>query len=114
MLVSVGIIDFQGSAAGYVSKVTQEKLNLEMGALGLKSGQLVPVTGMLTFDLNLMKLGSNTTTNFPASIIASSDQGNNFIGIIAGGTGGAALVIVLCLIYMKAKLLVSLAQPGWA
>jgi hypothetical protein len=56
MLVSVGIIDFQGSAASYVSKVTQEKLNLEMGALGLKSGQLVPVTGMLTFDLSFMNL----------------------------------------------------------
>jgi hypothetical protein len=58
--------------------------------------------------------GSNTTSNFPASISASSDQGNNLSGIIAGGTGGAALVIVLCLMYMKAKLLVSLAQPSWA
>jgi hypothetical protein len=46
VLVSVGIIDFQGSAASYASKITQENLNLEMGALGLKSGQLVLTTGM--------------------------------------------------------------------
>jgi hypothetical protein len=49
VLVSVGIVDFQGSAASYASKVTQENLNLEMGALGLKSGNLIPITGIFNF-----------------------------------------------------------------
>jgi hypothetical protein len=44
--VSVGIIDFQGSAASYASKVTQQKFDFEMGALGLKSGQVTPMTGI--------------------------------------------------------------------
>jgi hypothetical protein len=46
VLVRVGITNFQGSAGSYASKVTQERFNIEMQALGLKSGQLVPITGI--------------------------------------------------------------------
>jgi hypothetical protein len=46
VLVRVGITNFQGSAASYASKVTQERFNIEMQALGLKSGKLVPITGI--------------------------------------------------------------------
>jgi hypothetical protein len=42
----------------------------------------------------------------------SADQGNNNIWIIVGSTVGVALLISLCVIYLKTKHLVSLAQPG--
>jgi hypothetical protein len=56
VLMIVGIIDFQGSASNYASKITQENLNIEMWALGLKSGQLLMITGMFKTDVNLMNL----------------------------------------------------------
>jgi hypothetical protein len=56
VLVSVGIVHFQGSAASYASKVTQEKLNFEMGALGLKSGQVIQSPGIFKFHVNLINL----------------------------------------------------------
>ena len=46
VLVRAGIIGFQGTAASLASKVTQDKLDTEMLALGLNSGKLVYSTGM--------------------------------------------------------------------
>ncbi len=45
VLVSVGITEYQDSAASYASRVTQDKFNKEMAAMGLKAGQLI-VTGV--------------------------------------------------------------------
>ncbi len=46
LLVIVGITNVQGSAASYLLRVTQERFNTEMKALGLKSGQVEFVTGI--------------------------------------------------------------------
>ncbi len=46
VLVRAGIADFEGSAAVYASKITQDNLNTEMAAVGLKSGTLISFTGI--------------------------------------------------------------------
>jgi hypothetical protein len=46
VLVNAGVTDLELSAASLSSKVTQDKLNKEMAAVGLSSGQLVSATGM--------------------------------------------------------------------
>ncbi len=46
VLVSAGVTAVEFSAASYVSKVTQDRFNKEMAAMGLSSGQLIPATGM--------------------------------------------------------------------
>jgi hypothetical protein len=46
VLVSVGIINFLGSAASYVSKISQDKVNAEITALGLNSIKLVSIAGV--------------------------------------------------------------------
>jgi hypothetical protein len=55
--------------------------------------------------------GSNTTISSPGSDIESPDQGNINIGIIAGGTVAAALLIALCVKYQRTKHLVSFGSP---
>ncbi len=58
VLVSAGITDSQVSAASYASRLTQDKLNTEMVALGLKSIQLVQITGM-SHELRILSIGSH-------------------------------------------------------
>jgi hypothetical protein len=41
VLVSVGLVNFQGSTAAFASLITEEKLNSEMAAVGLKSVELL-------------------------------------------------------------------------
>ena len=45
VLVNAGVIDVELSAASYASKVTQDKFNKEMAAMGLSYGQLVSAAG---------------------------------------------------------------------
>jgi hypothetical protein len=61
VLVSVGILDYQGSVANYASKLTQEKLNIEMVALGLKSVQVL-ITGMINIHDHFMRTQSIRTS----------------------------------------------------
>ncbi len=46
VLVSAGITEFQGSAKDYAPRVTQDKLNNELSALGLRSVQIVEIAGV--------------------------------------------------------------------
>ncbi len=41
VIVSVGLVNFQGSLAGFSSMITQEGINAEMAAAGLKSVELL-------------------------------------------------------------------------
>ncbi len=50
VLVNVGVTDVELSAASYASKITPDKFNKEMAALGLSTGQLVSVAGMSHCD----------------------------------------------------------------
>jgi hypothetical protein len=50
VLVSASVTDVELSAACYISKVTQDRFNKEMIAMGLNYGQLIPATGMSHCD----------------------------------------------------------------
>jgi hypothetical protein len=41
VLVSVGLVNFQGSTTGFASMITQENIKSEMAAVGLKSVELL-------------------------------------------------------------------------
>jgi hypothetical protein len=45
VLVSVGITDFELSAESFASKVTKDKFDKEMTAMGLNYGPLISATG---------------------------------------------------------------------
>jgi hypothetical protein len=50
VLVNAGVTDVELSAASYVSKVTQDKFNKEMTAMGLSNGLLISATGLSHCD----------------------------------------------------------------
>ncbi len=52
VLVSAGVTDFQVSVANYGSRVTQDRLNTEMAAVGLNSGLLVSIAGVFHIQVH--------------------------------------------------------------
>ncbi len=84
VLVSVFLQDFKGSTLEFASMLTQERLNTQMTALGLKSVQII----------------SSSEQTYSNSVITSDSSGVAGLlvgGIVGGVVGGCVLcTLILC------------------
>jgi hypothetical protein len=90
VLVSVFLLDVKGSALELASLLTQERLNMQMKALNLRSIQLIYALEQST-SLNSTNTSGSSGTNTAGSSGFSS-SGITIGGIVGGIVGG----VVLC------------------